>query len=142
MGKKRIMSKMFRAHRNTIGNLAIALLFVGGCIFLLTGSWDTSESEAAKGCCGSDATATTLTAANTGGCCGGTNRLSGSGENCDCVSSPCRCGNNPACGTGNQRTKPACPDSNSCTNTDDDSPCEGTCDGRICSRANQCNGRC
>ena len=36
------MSKMLRTHQNTIGNLAIALLFVGGCIFLLTGSWDTS----------------------------------------------------------------------------------------------------
>ena len=30
---------MFRTHQNTIGNLAIVLLFVGGCIFLLTGSW-------------------------------------------------------------------------------------------------------
>ena len=50
------MSKMFRTHQNAIGNLAVALLFVGGCIFLLTGSWDTSESVEAKGCCGGDAT--------------------------------------------------------------------------------------
>ncbi len=56
------MSKMLRTHQNTIGNLVIALLFVGGCIFLLTGSWDASVSEAAKGCCGGG---TTLTDAST-----------------------------------------------------------------------------
>ncbi len=66
-------------------NLVIALLFVGGCIFLLTGSWDASVSEAAKGCCGGG---TTLVAATTGGCCGSTNQLSGSGNsNCNCLDS-------------------------------------------------------
>ncbi len=88
------MSKILKTHQNTIGNLAIALLFVGGCIFLLTGSWDTSESVAAKGCCGGDTTATsccgggtTLVAATTGGCCGSTNRLSDSDDdyNCNCL---------------------------------------------------------
>ena len=96
MGKERIMSKMLRTHQNTIGNLAIALLFVGGCIFLLTGSWDTSESVAAKGCCGGDTTATsccggatTLVAETTGGCCGSTERVSAyddeEGNNCNCL---------------------------------------------------------
>lgn len=42
------MSKMFRAHQNTIGNLAIALLFVGGCIFLLTGSFKHSDGPSRK----------------------------------------------------------------------------------------------
>ncbi len=88
------MSKMLRTHQNTIGNLVIALLFVGGCIFLLTGSWDASESEAAKGCCGGDTTATsccgggaTLVAATTNGCCGSTERLSDSDDdyNCNCL---------------------------------------------------------
>ncbi len=87
------MSKMFRTHQNTIGNLAIALLFVGGCIFLLTGSWNTSESETAKGCCGGDTTATnccgsgtTLVAETTGGCCGSTNKVSDSDTyNCNCL---------------------------------------------------------
>ncbi len=66
------MSKMLKTHRNTIGNLMIALLFVGGCIFLLTGSWDASETEAATGCCGGGGEAT-LVAETTGGCCGGEN---------------------------------------------------------------------
>lgn len=48
----------------------IALLFVGGCIFLLTGSWDASETEAATGCCGGGAT---LVVETTSGCCGGEN---------------------------------------------------------------------
>ncbi len=61
----------------------IALLFVGGCIFLLTGSWDTSETEAAKGCCGGG---TTLVAETTNGCCGGTNKVSDSDTyNCNCL---------------------------------------------------------
>lgn len=63
------MSKMLKTHRNTIGNLMIALLFVGGCIFLLTGSWDASEPEAATGCCGGSEA--TLVAETTSGCCGG-----------------------------------------------------------------------
>ena len=36
------MSKMLKTHQNTIRNVMITLLFVGGCIFLLTGSWDAS----------------------------------------------------------------------------------------------------
>ena len=44
----------------------ITLLFVGGCIFLLTGSWDASETEAATGCCGGGAALTSF-AANSGG---------------------------------------------------------------------------
>ncbi len=77
------MSKMLKTHQNTIGNVIIALLFVGGCIFLLTGSWDTSVSEAAKGCCcGGDAT---LVAATTGGCGGSTNRVFEADGNPDCT---------------------------------------------------------
>ena len=52
------MCKMLKTHRNAIGNLMITLLFVGGCIFLLTGSWDASEAEAVKGCCGGKTTTT------------------------------------------------------------------------------------
>ena len=74
------MSKMFKTHQNTIGNVIIALLFVGGCIFLLTGSWDTSVSEAAKGCCGGDTTATLVD----GGSCGSTNKVSEAAGNPDC----------------------------------------------------------
>ena len=75
------MSKMLKTYRNTIGNLMIALLFVGGCIFLLTGSWDASETEAATGCCGGSEA--TLVVETTGGCCGETNKASGS--NCECI---------------------------------------------------------
>ncbi len=113
MGKERIMSKMLRTHQNTIGNLAIALLFVGGCIFLLTGSWDTSESVAAKGCCGGDTTATS--------CCGGattlvaeTTTVSESSGNVDCA-----CANNVKC--------------NLCGTTECDGPevkiCKPSCNG-------------
>ena len=107
------MSKMFRTHQNTIGNLAVALLFVGGCIFLLTGSWDTSESETAKGCCGVDTTVTgcgggpTLVAETTVGGCGSANQLSGSNDNddykCDCFDpgnedADCGCTSDENCG--------------------------------------------
>ena len=104
------MSKMLRTHQNTIGNLVIALLFVGGCIFLLTGSWDTSVSQAAKGCCGGDTTATgccgstTSVAATTGGCCGSAERVSDSDDyKCDCLDS------------GNEAAD--------CTHCDDDDNC-------------------
>ena len=90
------MRKMLKTHQNTIGNLAITLLFVGGCIFLLTGSWDASETEAATGCCGGgDAT---LVAGATGGCCGGTNKASSSGNSdCDCLSGTAGNDENPQC---------------------------------------------
>lgn len=68
------MPKMLKTHQSTIGNLMIALLFVGGCIFLLTGSWNASETEAATGCCGSGEA--TLVVETTGGCCGGVSRHS------------------------------------------------------------------
>ena len=116
------MSKMLKTHQNTIGNLVIALLFVGGCIFLLTGSWDTSESEAAKGCSGGDTTVSscgggkTLVAETTVGGCGSANQLSGSNGNddsgsngntddykCDCLDpgnedSGCGCTSDDNCG--------------------------------------------
>ena len=83
------MPKMLKTHQNTIGNFMIALLFVGGCIFFLTGSWDTSESEAAKGCCGGgDAT---LVAATTGGCCGSTDQVSNSYSSSLSNSYSCTC---------------------------------------------------
>ena len=115
MGKERIMSKMLRTHQNTIGNLAIALLFVGGCIFMLTGSWDTSESVAAKGCCGGDTTVT-------GGCCGSANQLSGSGSyNCDCLDP----GNADAnCGK--------CTESNNCSATTKTLGCKTGCSDGSC----------
>ena len=107
------MSKMLKTHQNTISNLVIALLFVGGCIFLLTGSWDTSESEAAKGCSGGDTTVSscgggkTLVAETTVGGCGSANQLSGSNGNddykCDCLDpgnedSGCGCTSDDNCG--------------------------------------------
>ena len=94
------MSKMLKTHRNTIGNLMITLLFVGGCIFLLTGSWNASETEAATGCCGGGGAALTSFAANnggdfgsdipmdaevTGGCCGGEGKVIPSSSNSACT---------------------------------------------------------
>ncbi len=109
------MSKMLRTHQNTIGNLAVALLFVGGCIFLLTGSWDASDSEAAKGCCGGG---TTLVAATTGGCCGSINKVSDSGTyKCDCLD------------TGNEEA-----DCEACFEDPDnvDSECDGDTESQTC----------
>lgn len=137
MGKERIMSKMFKTHQNTIGNLAITLLFVGGCIFLLTGSWDAAESETAKGCCGGDTTATTLTAVSTGGCCGGANKLTDSG--CSCVSgancSTDVCATSTSC--GNNSTTDVCV--NSCSGKKNKCKSDGCCDGKICSKATKCS---
>ncbi len=62
---------MFKTHRNTIVNTMIALLFVGGCMFLLSGNWDAGETEDVCGYCGSDVTTT-----STCGCCDGAIRLS------------------------------------------------------------------
>jgi len=130
------MSKMLKTHQNTIGNLVIALLFVGGCIFLLTGSWDTSESEAAKGCCGGDTTVksccgggTTLVAETTGSCCGSTNQLSGSGSsNCDCLDKGNEDANCGACGSSN------------CGGDTTLQECAGTCAGNNCGPGNDhCN---
>ena len=105
------MSKMLKTHQNTIGNLAIALLFVGGCIFMLTGSWDTSETEAAKGCCGGDTTVT-------GGCCGSANQLSGSGSyNCNCLDT-----DNAEADCGDCEEDP----------DNEDSECGGTADTKGC----------
>ena len=119
------MSKMLKTHQNTIGNLVIALLFVGGCIFLLTGSWDTSESEAAKGGCGGDTTvssccggSTTLVAETTGGGCGSANTVSDSDTyKCDCLDP----GNEDAnCGACEED-----PDN-------EDSECGGDTDTQVC----------
>lgn len=44
------MSKILKTHQKTIGNLAIALLFLGGCIFMFTSSWNAPETEAASSC--------------------------------------------------------------------------------------------
>jgi len=132
------MSKMFRTHQNTIGNLVIALLFVGGCIFLLTGSWDTSETEAAKGCCGG--VDTTSVAETTGGCCGGQDTTSS--IVCNCVGKSCPCSTPRACGG---ETQNQCPPNNSCTNTESPSdPCVGLCDGSVCNEDDDsvCNGDC
>ena len=132
------MSRMLKTHQNTIGNVMIALLFVGGCIFLLTGSWDAPETEAANGCCGGDMTATTLTAASAGGCCGGANKLT-EDSGCNCVSgSNCNtmvCATPKACGEDNN-TKKGCKklcggNKNLCTD-------DGCCDGTICKIATQC----
>ena len=79
------MSKMFRTHQNTIGNLAIALLFVGGCIFLLTGSWDAPETEAGNSSCRKNTMAQ--------GCCRGTNTSNIADPNldCDCLGASDNC---------------------------------------------------
>lgn len=92
------MPKMLKTHQNTIGNLAIVLLFVGGCIFLLTGSWDASETEAATGCCGGSEP--TLVAETTGCCGGGTNkapRAAGDAD-CDCIAGTAGHDENATCG--------------------------------------------
>ena len=67
---------MLKTHRNTIVHTMIALLFVGGCVFLLSGNWDAAETEDVCGYCGADA-ATTSTCE----CCDGQNRLSDSDKN-------------------------------------------------------------
>lgn len=89
---------MLKTYQNTIGNLMIALLFVGGCIFLLTGSWDASETEAATGCCGGGEP--TLVAETTGCCGGGTNKAPRAAGNadCDCIAGKAGHGENAKCG--------------------------------------------
>jgi len=57
--KGRIMSRLFRAHQNTIGYLVVALLLIGSGIFMFTDSWNTSEDV--------ETTATISTAAPTEG---------------------------------------------------------------------------
>ena len=82
------MIKVFKQNRNIIGNLAIALLLLGGCVFMFTSGWNAPETVAASGCCGGGATATTLTDTTTGGCCGSANQVSDSDEDdykCDCL---------------------------------------------------------
>ena len=147
------MSKMLKTHRNAIGNLMITLLFVGGCIFLLTGSWDASESEAATGCCGGGEA--TLVAETTGGCCGGTNkapRFAGDAD-CACIANTAghgkdakcglcgenhcgdetdgktcasSCNNDPACGPTGTKCNIA---EAFCVNSDDTRFCQGTSQG-------------
>ena len=137
------MRKMLKTHRNTIGNLMIALLFIGGCIFLLTGSWDASETEAATGCCGGGEA--TLVAETTG-CCGGggSNKVSDSGNHknpshctytCNCLDT-----NNENANCGH------CSTSNNCGGDTDMEICSDTepnnCGGLKCGPApigNKCN---
>ncbi len=42
---------MLKTHQKTIGYVIIALMYVGGCIFLMSGSNVTSETESACSCC-------------------------------------------------------------------------------------------
>ncbi len=115
------MSKMLRTHQNTIGNLAIALLLLGGCVFILTGSWNSPETVAASSCCGGGATATTLTATTTGGCCGSANQVSDSGSSkCDCLDPGNTEADCNACGSSN------------CGNDTTLQECSGTCAGLNC----------
>ena len=150
MGKERIMSKMLKTHQKTIGNLVIALLFVGGCIFLLTGSWDTSVSEAVSSCCGGKTTEAVLA----GGCCGGgeADTVSDS-ESCKCVSTTTSCSTDNCDPADNDTCKDATPKracpaqksdgTTSCQNTSTDGSCLGnSCDRNICTRADQCAGDC
>ncbi len=65
------MSRMLKTHRNTIVNTMITLLFVSGCLFLLSGNWDAAETEDVCSSCGADAITT-----STCGCCDGSIRLS------------------------------------------------------------------
>ena len=141
------MLKMFKTHRNTVGNLMIALMFVGGCIFMLTGSWNASETDAANSCCGGKTTETTLEtgccggngiamgAESTDGCRGDSFMNSGSNAQCTCLGTNCgSCTSNNACSGGN---KPGCKDNNNCKGTD-----RCGCDERICNNSSQCNGNC
>lgn len=112
------MSKMLKTHRNTIGNLMIALLFVGGCLFLLTGSWDASETEAATGCCGGGEP--TLVAETTGGCCGSTDQVSNF-YNCTCLDNDDQ--TDASCN---------CDAEDNCNNSTSSYGCGGGCDGSNC----------
>ena len=70
------MNRMLKTHRNTIVNTMIALLFVGGCVFLMAVSWDAGEAEDVCDYCGADVTTT-----STCDCCDGQNRLADSDKN-------------------------------------------------------------
>ncbi len=133
---------MLKTHRNTIGNLMITLLFVGGCIFLLTGSWDASEAEEAKGCCGGGGAALTSFAANnggdfgsdipmdaevTGGCCGGEGKVIPSSSNsaCTCLSEAgTSCGSSCDNGTCSGAENTVCGGS-SCSPSKNECECDG-----------------
>ena len=145
------MVNVFYKNRSTVGNLVIALLFIGGCVFVLTGSWNAPKTVAASGCCGGTITETALAR----GCCGGgTDTVSDSdSEKCQCVSSGTNCStddcdpaNNDTCNNANP--KRGCPDQrsdgkSSCQNTSTDGACLGnSCDRNICTRADQCDGKC
>ncbi len=136
------MSRMLKTHQNTIGNVMIALLFVGGCIFLLTGSWDAPETEAANGCCGGDMTATTLTAASAGGCCGGANKLTDD-SGCNCLSSVggsnCNtmiCADATGCGQGSNKIKDGC--KSQCGGNKNKCKKDGCCATKICKNDTKC----
>ena len=121
------MSKMLRTHQNKISNLAVALLLLGGCVFILTGSWNAPETVAASSCCGGGATATTLTTATTGGCCGSAGQVSDSdsdGHKCDCFDS----GNTEA-DCGDCDSEDNCDDLTSKTNNH---KCGGECEDSDC----------
>ena len=133
--------------RNTIGNLMIGLLFVGGCVFLLTGSWDASETEAATGCCGGGEA--TLGAETTGGCCGGTNKVSNF-YSCSCLDNDdqteasCDCDAEDNCNnsTGSYSCGNGCNDSRCGTGTEN--PChqkgDTYCNNNVPSDSVTCDG--
>ena len=118
------MLKMFKTHRNTIGNLMIVLMFVGGCTFMLIGSWDAPETEAASSG-GGEIAATTLAA----GCCGGNGIAMGA----ETIASCC----------GGKDNVPIASDSNdnddSDSNDNDDSDDNDDDDDCLCLSGNPCS---
>ena len=131
---------MLKTHRNAIGNLMITLLFVGGCIFLLTGSWDASESQASKSCCGGEMVATT-----TESCCVEKNNVPTSISDDDAQNATCdNCGYSATCpggscacsGSGVRPCTDKCKGNGNCK-----PQCTANSSGNACPTYGSCSGK-
>ena len=141
------MIHVFYKNRNTIGQLMVALIFLGTFGFLFTFDGFGSKSEATSCCCSSEAAATSFAADSSGdfgsdilidapaisGCDGDSDIGILDNAQCTCLGTNCgACNRNLECSGNN---KPGCPDSNNCKNTESCS-----CDGRICGKKSKCSG--
>ncbi|MDE0314706.1 MAG: hypothetical protein OXM61_07390 [Candidatus Poribacteria bacterium] len=94
------MINVFSKNRSTVGNLVIALLFIGGCVFVLTGSWNAPKTVAASGCCGGGQQITMDAETTNGSCCkkDGAAISSPANNGCGtCTTGDCNCDDSTGC---------------------------------------------
>ena len=92
------MIKVFYKNRKTIENLAIALLSIGVCVVVFTGSWNAPETNAASSCCSGQQTIALDAETANDSCCerDGAAIASNSDENC-CSDTDCPCEDDSGC---------------------------------------------